>query len=204
MLFSSSFLMEMTGMPKSTTQRCMIKSQDAPISRVTGSCDMQVIYRLLEAAQRGLGDYRETVREISLTKGVPDAMLARISGIPQDIMRRPDRGIQFFFEEVDLERGVVASQEQYALHEKYKSKTLTSRYDPRPGDQRNLREALCGTPLADLRATTAPLPDHALSPHHLAIPGLPRLRDAKKLGHDYYARIQEWTYRYQLPAHPIP
>lgn len=202
MLFSSAFLMEMTGMPRTSTQKCMIKAADTPVARVTGSCDMHVIHRLLKAAPKGLDEYRETVREMSVSKGVPAAMLSRISGVPQDILRRPDRGVQFFPEDCDEETGVVCTHEQRKLHEQYRPRQRR-KFDPVPGDQDLIREVISGNTLTGIRATSAPVPGDREAPYHTAIPGLPRMKKAPELGARYYQLIREWEQRYQLPASPI-
>lgn len=196
MLFSSAFLMDMTGLPRTTTQKCMVKAQDVPAARVTGTCDMWVIHQLLEAATQGLDEYRHKVRELSLMKGVPSALLSRISGVPSDILRRPDRGVQFFPEDPDLVSGTVCTTEQHQLFYEYHPERRKS-YDPQPGDQQYCRDSLRGHPLADLRSTTVPLPDNEQSPFHLAIPGLPSRKAAES---EYYKTVFEWEEHYQLPA----
>lgn len=199
MLFSSAFLMEMTGIPRTTTQKCMIKSCDVPAARVTGTCDPWVIHQLLITAVLGMNDYREAVRELSLAKGVPSALLSRISGVPQDILRRPDRGIQFFPEEPDLYYGAVCSAEQCKLYDKYNTQGRRKKYDPDPGNQLSHRSALAGTPVGNLRATSAPVPGENHLPYHLAIPGIPAVCDTEDPGR-YYEQVWKWEDYYHLPA----
>lgn len=199
MMFSSGFLSEMTGIPGSTITKNMVKSREVPAARITGSCDMLVVHRLLEAALYGVTEYRETVRELAVTKEVPDALLSRMAGVPKDILLRPERGMDFFAEAPDLIDGIVCSIDQVRLYRTRYEKERRS-YDAAPGDQRSIRDALAGTQLGEFRTTHTPVPDEGDLPHHLAIPGLPALREAHTLGNEYLHRVQEWQMRYRLPA----
>lgn len=198
LLFSSAFLAEMTGVPVSTVQKSMLKSPLASAARVTGTCDPLVIHKLLEAATHGMNEYRETVRELSVTKDVPSALLSRIAGVPKDILDRPHRGIEFFPEAPDLVTGLVNSPQQ--CKDYWNTHPDRRSHDAQPGHQRAIRDALAGTTLGEFRATHTPVPDDGDLPYHLAIPGLPALRDAPSLGVDYLHRVQEWQMRYHLPA----
>lgn len=194
MLFSSSFLAEMTGIPASTVTKNMIKPPDVQIGRITGSCDLWTVHTLLDAATKGEDQYRETVRELSLFKGVPKALLARLSGVPVAGLLRPDRGAQFFPEKPDWATGTVCTPAARDAYWKYHPEEK-KRYDPRPGDQCSARDAFAGTPLGDLRATTAPLPEDGKPPLHLCIPGLSAGRKETRAD-----RAQQWEYTYHLPA----
>jgi hypothetical protein len=200
MLFSSTFLAEMTGIPASTASKCMIIPPDSPIRRVTGSCDMWVVHQILSASPRSTAAYRAEIRDLTLTKGVPKALMARLSGVPIDILTKPDRGVQFFAEQPDRERGVVLSAEQYAAYWREKYSGRRSKNAPSPGDQRALRDALAGTPVGEIRATHAPLPSDGELPYYTAIPGLPSVRHAHRLGACYFTRVRDWEFKYHLSA----
>jgi hypothetical protein len=148
-----------------------------------------------------LGTYRESVRELSVSKGVPPAMLSRISGIPAPILRRPERGIQFFPEKPDLETGLICSNE-HMKHRLENSKEKRKSYDPYPGDQSSIRDALSGKELGSFHTTSAPLPGEDNVPQHLCIPGIPSFRRAEELGPQFFQVVREWEFRYQLPASP--
>jgi hypothetical protein len=199
MLFSSTFFAEMTGLPGSSVKKLMVRSPEIAAGRVTGSCDMMVIHRLLEAAAQGMEEYRETVRELSIAKGIPDALLSRISGVPKEILTRPDRGLDFFAEKPDLITGQVCSVSQRNTY--YSRNTQERRrHDPQPGNQHTIRNALAGTALGDIRTTHAPVPDEGQLPYHLSIPGLPVLREPSALTFEHLQVMQEWQMRYHLPA----
>jgi hypothetical protein len=199
MLFPSTFLTEMSGIPASTIKKIMVKPQASSAERVTGSCGMVVIHRLLEAAAQGMTEYREAVRELSIANGIPGAMLARISGVPKEILARPDRGINFFAERPDLLTSQVCTLSQRIT---YFSRNPQERrgYDAQPGNQRSVRDALAGTYLGDFRATHAPVPDEGSLPYHFSIPGLPVLREGDSVGIDDLRRVQKWQMLYHLPA----
>jgi len=199
MLFPSTFFEEMSGIPASTIKKIMVKPPQASAYRVTGTCDMIIIHSLLEAAAQGMPEYRETVRELSLAKGIPGAMLARISGVPKEILNRPDRGLNFFAEKPDLLMEKVATVSQRLM---YMTRNPQERrgYDAQPGNQRSVRDALAGTYLGDLRATHAPVPDDGALPYHFSIPGFPVLRKGDPVGIDDLHRMQEWQMLYQLPV----
>lgn len=198
MLFSSSFLAEMTGIPSSTATKNMIKPPDIDIRRITGSCDMWIIHALLEAATKGEEEYRQTVREMSLYKGVPQALLSRMSGVPVAGILRPERGVQFFPEAPDWAGGRVCSSEARDAYWKYHPGEK-KKHDPRPGDQRSARDAYTGTYLGDLRATSAPLPDDHQLPYHVCIPGYATHRKNQLPDPE---RIKQWEYTYHLSAAP--
>jgi hypothetical protein len=199
MLFSSTFLAEMTGVPSSTATKNMIKPPDLSVTRITGSCDPWVIQQLLEGAANGEDEFRGLVRELALTKGVPKAFLSRITGIPVSGILRPERGLQFFPEKPDWESGEVCSTETNEAYWKYHTGEKKT-YDPRPGNQHSVRDSIPGTPLGDLRATSAPVPSENHLPYHLCIPGLPRLRQDKTADQAYFDRIRDWEYTYHLSA----
>lgn len=199
MLFSSSFLADMTGIPASTASKHMLKPTDINVTRITGTCDPWILHHLLQTALRGEEEYRQTIRDLTLSKGVPKAMLSRISGIPVAGILRPERGFQFFPERPDWDTGEVCSltaRDAYWKHHHGEKK----KYDPQPGNQRTVRDALAGTPLGNLRATSAPIPGPSELPYHLAIPGLPTLRPGEKPDEDYFKRITDWECAYHLPA----
>jgi hypothetical protein len=199
MMFSSTFFEEMSGIPGSTVKKIMVKPPQVSASRVTGTCDMVVIHRLLETAAQGMTEYREAVRELSVAKGIPSAMLSRISGVPKEILARPERGINFFAEKPDFLTDRVVTVRQ-RIH--YMSRNPQERrgHDAQPGNQRTVRDALAGTYLGDFRATHAPVPDDGSLPYHFAIPGLPVLREGDAVGIDDLRRVQEWQMLYHLPA----
>lgn len=199
MLFSSSFLADMADIPSSTVTKYMTKAPDMTVSRVTGRCDIWTVYRLLSASAAGLDTYRDTVREISLTRGVPDAMMERLSGVPADIIRRPERGIQFFPERPDLETGNVRSPEQMKLYWKYHTLERKN-YDPDPGDQFSARHALAGKDLGTFRTTAAPVPDGTALPHHFSIPGLPSLRECAEDPQRFFKLVRDWESTYHFSA----
>lgn len=202
LMFSSTFLAEMTGVPASTATKCMIKPPSAPVSRVSGSCDMWVVHRILVASTLDVPTYREEIRELTLTKGVPKALMARLSGVPMDILTRPERGIQFFAEEPDRETGVICTEKQCDAYWKAYRKEKRRKNDPSPDDQRAIRDAIAGTSLGEVRATHAPLPAEGELPYYTAIPGLPSFRDAQRLGPRYFQRVRDWEFRYHLSASP--
>lgn len=199
MLFSSSFFSEMTGVPQSTATKSMIKPPGIDISRVTGSCDMWTIHNLLESSMRDEGEYREIIYEMSLYKGIPNALLSRLSGIPMSGILNPDRGIQFFPEAPDWACGEVCTPEALKSYWKYHPEEK-KRYDPKPGDQREVRQALSGTPLGHLLATSAPLAEENQKPFHLCIPGLPRLRKDEEPDEKFFSKIDDWEMRYHLSS----
>lgn len=199
MLFSSTFLAEMTGVPQSTVTKQMIRPPDLKVTRITGSCDVWVIQQLLAAAANGEEEFRETVREMALMKGVPKAFLSRISGVPMAGILRPERGVQFSPEKPDWESGEVCSVETRDLYWKYHPGER-KKHDPRPGDQRPVRDAIAGTPLGELRATAVPVSSENHLPFHLCIPGLPKLRKGESPSESYFNKIQQWEYTYHLPA----
>lgn len=204
MMFSSAFLSDMTGIPASTCTKLMVKATGAPTARILGTCDMVIIHNLLEAAGSGMIEYRETVRELSVAKEVPSAMLERISGIPREVLARPDRGIDFFPEAPDRILGVICTVDQINDYWRRNRDNRRS-YDPSPGPQYALRDSLAGTALANYPGfSNAPVPDENELPYHQAIPGLPNLLRTPQIGPDEFHRICEWEQRYLLPVHIRP
>lgn len=199
MLFPSTFLAEMAGLPQTTATRYMIRPPGVPIMKVTGSCDMWVVYQLMQASTKGLHEFREEIREISLIKNVPAAFLSRLSGVPVDTLLRPDRGIQFFPERPDYETGIICTTEQYDLYWKY-HKEERRNYDPQPGDQFATRNALAGAAVGDVRCTAAPVPGDCELPYYLTIPGLPPVRDSVSDPHGFFRSVREWEFTYHLSA----
>jgi len=199
MLFPSTFLADMANLPQSTTTRYMIRPPDAPIVKVTGSCDVWIVYQLIQAASKDIGEFRETVREISLTKNVPAALLSRLTGVPVDILRRPDHGIQFFPERPDYETGMICTNYQCDLYWKY-HKEERRNYDPQPGDQFATRDAVAGAPVGDLRTTAAPVPGEGELPYHFAIPGLPPVSDSVSDPQRFFRMVRDWEFAYHLSA----
>lgn len=199
MLFSSSFLAEMTGIPQSTATKQMIKPPDMKVTRITGTCDPWVVQQLLDAATHGEDEFRELVRELCLTKGIPKAFLSRMSGVPVSGILRPERGVQFYPEKPDWESGQICSTETRDAYWKYHPGEKKT-YDPRPGDQRPVRDSIPGTPLGDIRATSTPVPSENHLPFHLCIPGLPRLRKGQVADDAYFERIRDWEFTYHLRA----
>ncbi|MER6605804.1 hypothetical protein ABT282_07775 [Streptomyces sp. NPDC000927] len=195
MLFSSAFLAEMTGLPQSTVQNHMIRPPGLLVSRVTGSCDPWVVHRLLEASAEGIDEFRHTVREVSLTKGVPKAMMSRVSGVPTSVLLRPDRGIQFFPEGADRLTGRICTQDEHVS-----VLMPVNRYTAVAGDQSEVRSAFAGTYVADVVTTSVPVPREGEVPYFTRIPGLPRLKDMGRLGPLFYERLMEWEFKYHLPA----
>lgn len=202
LLFSSTFLAEMSGMPSSTVTKCMVKPPGAPVGRVTGSCDMWVVHQILTVSAGGLQTYRDEIRELTLTKGVPKALMARLSGVPMDGLTRPERGVQFFPEEPDLSMGVVCTQAQCDAYWRMYGKERRRRNAPEPGDQQALRGVFAGRTLDEMRATHAPLPSEGELPYYRAIPGLPALRNAARMGPRYFERVRDWEFKYHLSASP--
>lgn len=194
MMFSSSFFAEMTGLPQQTASKHMIKSPKMDVKRVTGSCDMRVVHHLLELTRTGMDSYREAVAELAQSKGIPRAMLSRISGIPVSVLARPERGVQFFPELPDLMTGVICTQEQIDSYWLYKEKT---RHDPDPGDQQDLRQALAGASISSLHCTAVPLSEE--EPFYSAIPGLPSQADRSDTD-SYLNQINTWEEQYLLSA----
>jgi hypothetical protein len=199
MLFSSTFLSEMTGIPTATVCKAMVRSPRMATSRVTGTCDVTVVHRLLETAAQGMAEYREAVRELSIAKGIPDAMLSRISGVPREILLRPNRGIDFFAEKPDLITGQICSVKQRNMYVSRNPQERRS-YDAQPGNQHAVRSVFAGTQLGDIRTTHAPVPDEGQLPHHLSIPGLPLLREADSIGFEQLRLVQDWQVRYNFSA----
>lgn len=201
MLFSSSFFADMTGIPRSTATKNMVKPPNIDISRVTGSCDMWTVHKIIESATRGEGEYREIIYEMALYKGVPKTLLSRLSGVPVQGILKPDRGIHFFPEKPDWASGEVCSPEDYNAYWKYHPMEKKS-YDPRPGSQRTARRVLAGTPLGHLHATSAPIAEEGEKPFHLCIPGLPSLRKNQEPDEYFFSRVSEWEMRYHLSSFP--
>ncbi|MBD3004884.1 hypothetical protein [Streptomyces sp. 5-10] len=195
MLFSSSFLAEMTGLPRSTVTKNMLKPPGVSLARVTGSCDPWVIQRLLEATAHGVEEYRQVVREITLLECVPKALMSRISGVPVRALLRPDKGMQFFPEAADYSLGHVCGRQVYE-----RSVSREPRWAPRPGDQSDSREAFAGFRMTDLVATSIPVPDDGVSPFFTSIPGLPSVRGSRDVGPAFYEKIRKWEFTYHLPA----
>jgi hypothetical protein len=199
MLFSSSFLSQMTGIPQTTASNNMIKPPDIEVSRVTGSCDVWIIRELLYATTYGEDEFRDKVRELCIDKGVPKAFLSRISGVPVQGILRPERGVQFSPEKPDIINGYVCSLDDVKRYWKFHPGEKKT-YDPRPGDQRSVRDSIPGTSLGEIRATSTPVPSEDHLPYYHCIPGLPRLRAGEEPSSSYYGKIEKWESTYHLPA----
>ena len=199
MLFPSTFLADMAALPQSTAHRYMVRPPGLEISKVTGSCDVWVVYQLIEAAALDLTEFRHRIREISLTMNVPAALLSRLSGVPVEILLRPEHGIQFFPERPDYETGMICTSDQCDLYWKY-HKEERRNYDPQPGDQFATRHAIAGSPMGEIRTTTAPVSGHGELPYHFAIPGLPPLSDSVSDPQRFFRMVRDWEFTYHLSA----
>lgn len=200
-LYSSAMLAQITDIPQDTVTKAMLKIPGAPTSRVLGVCDISVVHQLLTAAQEGDVDlYREAVREMSFDP-IPPALLARISGVPKLILKRPQRGTDFYPQECDISHGYVLDPEQALAYIKDLGKEAKP-YEADPGDQNSSRDFLAGTPLDSLYYTSTPVPDGFDFPPHLAIPGLPSACDGTDP--DWNRRIDAWSDTYGLLAAPGP
>lgn len=160
MMFSSSFFSQMTGLPQSTVSKHMVKSPDISISKVTGTCSIEIIYNLLEKSQEGVDVYREFVAKLAVTRRVPRAMLSRISGVPVSVLTQPEKGVQFFPEEPDYLFKKIISVD--VIHRYWERKKIRS-FDPRPGDQEEIRSKLQGRDVGFFTWTSVPVTPGILS-----------------------------------------
>jgi hypothetical protein len=190
-LYSSTTMSNLTGVPASTVTKCMVTIPGAPSSRPVGSCLPSTIHALLAASAEGTTAYREQVRQLALRKAAPAALLERLSGVPKNIQKRPERGIEFFPEECDMAIGTVCSPEQADL---YWRTYRRDRYQPNPGDQGPTRTALHLSALRGLDQVQTPVSGEGELPPHAAIPGCPT--DHRPL--QPYLR-KRWCARYNLP-----
>lgn len=200
-LYSSAMLASITGIPQDTVTKAMLKIPGAPTMRVLGTCSIGIVHKLLTTAAEGEEAYREEIRELALDEAAPPALLARISGVPKLILKRPNRGINFFPQECDFSHGVVLDSHQAEAYARHYGKEAKP-YEANPGNQGDTRDLYAGTPLDSLHHTSAPVPDGFDHPAHLAIPGLPSACDSADP--QWSRRIDAWSDRYGLLAAPGP
>lgn len=148
---------------------------------------------------KGESEYREIIYEMHIYKGIPKTLLSRLSGVPVSGILKPDRGIQFFPEEPDWASGEVCTISSLKEYRKYHPGNK-KRYDPRPGEQADVRNYLSGTPLGHLLATSAPLAEENQNPFHVCIPGLPRLKKGEEPDGKFLSRVNEWEMKYHLSS----
>lgn len=179
MLFSSAFLTELVRLPRDTVTKHMVKPPGAPISRVMGSASPRLVYDLLTSSREGGPAYRRLLRRVVQQKDAPKSFLSRLSGVPEGVLLRPERGIEFFPERHDLLAGVVSRR------------PLSPRlpYDPNPGDQSVVRDAFAGEDVGSLLPVMAPYREVGGTPAEECIPG-------------YRTDTEAWRVRYQIPPCP--
>lgn len=199
MLFSSSFFEEMTDIHHKTVSKWMTRPEGMLASRVTGSCDMRIIHLGLEAATRGDSAFRSFAADIVRSKGVPQAMAARMTGVPTPALLEPGWGVQYTPVGPDLPTLSVRSREEYLMWlgvSSEKDRDLM----PRVHGQEWVRDLFPEALLKEHVFTSTPVPRNGEECYHLCIPGLPKLHRAKDLGPRYFERLRTWEERYMLPA----
>jgi hypothetical protein len=169
-LFSAPHLAALTGIASSTVTKWMVPVPSAPASRVLGTCSTDVLRDLLDASADGMAAYRQTVTLFASAK-VPAALLSRISGVPRDLLKKPDKGEWFYPQECDISHGAVVPLDAWAS---YHRKRIRKDFDPRFDVDPEMRLRLGGSSLAMLRTHQAAVPLPGETPFHMRIGGLTR------------------------------
>lgn len=199
MIFSSTFFEEMTDIPHRSASKWMVRPEGMVATRVTGSCDMRLVHLALEAATRGDGPFRTFVADIVRSKGVPEAMASRLTGVPGPVLLEPSRGVQFTPVGPDLPTLSVRSREEHLMWLGTASEQ-EKEVAPRVYGQEWVRDLFSETLLKENIFTSTPVPRNGEECYHLCIPGLPKAHRAKHLGARYYQLLYAWEEKYLLPA----
>jgi len=199
MIFSSAFFEEMTDIPFKNASKWMVRPEGMLASRVTGVCDLRMVHLALEAASRGDGAFRVFTADIVLTKGVPEAMASRLTGVPAPVLAEPGRGVQFTPLGPDLDTLSVRPREELMMWEGIASKRDLD-LAPRVYGQEWVRDVFPETLLKENIFTSTPVPRNGEDCYHLCIPELPRPHRARYLGSRYYDLLYRWEEKYLLPA----
>lgn len=199
MLFSSSFFEEMTDIPFKSASKWMVRSQDMLASRVTGSCDMKMVHLTLAAAANGDSAFRMFASGIVRNKDVPEAMAARLTGIPVNALTEPARGVQFTPLGPDLDTLSVRSREDVMTWTGL-APGRDVELAPYVYGQDWVRDVFPETLLNEHVFTSTPVPRNGEDCYHLCIPELPRPHRARHLGSRYYDLLYAWEEKYLLPA----
>jgi hypothetical protein len=199
MMFSSSFFEEMTDIPFKSASKWMVRPEGMIPSRVTGACDMRLVHLALEAAARGDQAFRVFTADIVLTKGVPEAMASRLTGVPGPALAHAGRGVQFTPLGPDLDTLSVRSREEQMLWAGMAGERELGR-EPYVYGQDWVRDLFSETLLKENIFTSTPVPRNGESCYHLCIPELPRQHRARHLGGRYYDLLYAWEEKYLLPA----
>lgn len=199
MIFSSAFFEEMTDIPFKNASKWMVRPEGMLASRVTGVCDLRMVHLALEAASRGDGAFRVFTADIVLTKGVPEAMASRLTGVPTPVLAEPGRGVQFTPLGPDLDTLSVRPREELMMWEGIASKRDLD-LAPRVYGQEWVRDVFPETLLKENIFTSTPVPRNGEDCYHLCIPELPRPYRARHLGSRYYDLLYRWEEKYLLPA----
>ena len=199
MMFSSSFFEEMTGIGYKSASKWMVRPEGMLASRVTGSCEMRIVHLALEAAARGDAAFRLFTTDIVQSKGVPEAMASRLTGVPAPALINPGRGVQFTPLGPDLDTLSVRSREEVMLW-----MGLTGEREvnllPYVYGQEWIRDLFPETLLKENMFTSTPVPRNGEDCYHLCIPELPRPYRARHLGQRYYELLYAWEEKYLLPG----
>ena len=199
LLFSSAFFEEMTGIPFKSASKWMVRPEGMQASRVTGSCDMRIIHLTLEAATHGDTVFRTFIADLVRSKGVPEAMASRLSGVPGPALLDPGRGVQFTPVGPDLRTLSVRPREEHlawwGLADKHEREL-----SPHVYGQEWVRDLLPEILLKENIFTATPVPRNGENCYHLCIPELPEPHRAKHLGPRYYQALYAWEEKYLLPA----
>lgn len=169
-LFSAPHLASLTGVPSSTVTKWLVPVPSAPSTRVLGTCSPDVIRDLLDASADGMTAYRGTVTFLTGAK-VPAALLARISGVPRELLKTPATGIWFYPQECDISHGAVVPLDTWAA---YHRKRIRKDFEPRFDLDPEQRLDLGGTPLNRLKTHQAAVPLKGETPFHMRTGGLTR------------------------------
>lgn len=199
LLFSSSFFEEMTDLPAKTASKWMTRPEGMLATRVLGTCDMRMVHLGLEAATRGDSAFRSFAADMVRSKGVPEAMAARMTGVPSPALLEPGRGVQYTPVGPDLTLLSVRSREEY-LTWLGGSSAEERELMPRVYGQEWVRDLFPEALLREHVFTSTPVPRNGEECYHLCIPGLPKPHRAKDLGPRYFERLRAWEERYMLPA----
>lgn len=192
-LFSAPHLADLTGLPKNTVTKWLITVPSAPTSRVLGTCSPDTVRELLDASADGMDAYRNTLA--LLAPNVPAALLARISGVPRDLLKYPAKGEWFYPEECDISHGTILGLDAWSSYHRGR---IRKEFDPRLDVEPEQRLRLAGIPVARIKHHQAAVPRPGETPFHMRAGGLtgtcPR-DDAKIAG-----SIRRWEQLWGIPA----
>jgi hypothetical protein len=189
----------MTDIPFKNASKWMVRPEGMLASRVTGSCDMRLVHLALEAAARGDDAFRMFTADIVLTKGVPEAMASRLTGVPGPALTDPRRGVQFTPLGPDLDTLSVRSREEQMFWAGMASDRALG-IAPHVYGQDWVRDLFPEMLLKENIFTSTPVPRNGEDCYHLCIPELPRPHRARHLGSRYYDLLYSWEDKYLLPA----